>query len=99
MGAHTRLMPPHRRMAIEGEIDTLLHRATLLIARLDRADEPFMDSEDDDPAGDPLDKGEGEGHFGQGLYAVLPRYGIDQSRGPINEAAAYRAYQRDMMSR
>lgn len=56
---------------------------------LGRFDPIREDDEDDDPAGDPLDKGE----MGDGpLYATLPVYGIDQSQGPLNEHAAHRAY-------
>lgn len=96
MGVHTRFMPPHRRVAIEAEIEAHLQRVTLLIARLDRADGD-CDLEDDDPAGDSLDKGEGEGHFGQGLYTTLPRYGLDQSTGPTNLREAERARYKAMM--
>lgn len=98
MGAHTRLMPPHRRELIEAEIERNLQRVTLLIARLDRADEPTMDMEDDDPGGDTLDRGEGEGHMGQGLYRMLPAYGLDQSAGPTNLREAERERYRRMMA-
>lgn len=47
-----------------------------------------VDLEDDDPAGDPLDKGE----LDEGVLGV-PLYDVDQSSGPTNERAAYRAWQ------
>ena len=43
MTAHTRILPRQRCMAIEAKSETLLHRATLLIGRLEHADEPLMD--------------------------------------------------------
>lgn len=92
MGVHIRIVPPHRRVAIEAEIAMHLDRVEYLIARLDRTDgEP--DLEDDDPAGDPLEMyGEAASDDGQPLMATLPLYGVDQSTGPINEHAAARAY-------
>jgi hypothetical protein len=30
-------------------------------------------------------------------FAILPSYGVDQSRGPINEEDAHRAYMRTQM--
>lgn len=102
MGALARFMPPHRRVAIEAEIEQHLQRVTLLIARLDRADAPFEDMEDDDPpGGDPLDSCEGPGDFRggcsddggycSGLLAVSPTYAIDQRKGPTNYAELERA--------
>ena len=69
------------RYAIECQIEEL-------IALLDLVDgDP--DLEDDDPSGDPLDRGEmpcdGE------LLAMKPVYGDDQTLGPINEYEAKRA--------
>lgn len=90
MGFHHRPMPALRRINIEDEIESHLRRVELLVARLDRADAPFEDLEDDDPGGDALDKGEGEGHFGQGLLPDRPRYGVDQTRAPLNHAVAER---------
>ena len=49
MGFYTP-MPAHRRIAIEGEIEALLCRVELLIARLDAAD-PDPDLEEDDFGG------------------------------------------------
>ena len=46
-----------------------------------------VDLEDDDPAGDYLDTCEGEV-----LLKVLPLYGPDQTKGPINEVAACHAH-------
>lgn len=84
MGIHSPILPRHRRLAIEAEIAGCLQRAELLIARLDRADAPFEDLEDDDPGGTFLDDGEGEGDHGRGLLKELPTYGADQRRGPLN---------------
>lgn len=42
------------------------------------------DLEDDDPCGHALDAGEHPTDDGRSYAAVGPRYGIDQSRGPIN---------------
>ncbi len=73
-----------RRREIEAEIERL-------IALLDTADgDP--DLEDDDPAGDPLDRGEAEDWRPDGFVLPRPIYAVDQSAGPINEPAAYRAY-------
>lgn len=69
MGVQSRILPPHRRVVIEAEIETCLHRATLLIARLDRADAPFDDLEEEfDCAADdhPCDVGRDD------LLPVLP---------------------------
>ena len=81
-------IPAHRRKAIEAEIELHLQRATVLIARLDGADAPTMDMEDDDPAGGAIDD-EGEG---EELLRTLPRYDVDQSRGPVNERGAIAAH-------
>jgi len=79
-----------------------------LIALLDESDGD-IDMEDDDPAGDPLDMGEGqEGNYP--IMATLPKYDVDQSNGPTNWHEACRehnraererdmAYQRELMSR
>lgn len=48
------------------------------------------DLEDDDPAGEPLDFGEAEEWRG----VLKPVYGINQTRGPINEREAVQAYHR-----
>lgn len=68
------------RAEIEAEIEAHLTRVTLLIARLDRADGD-CDIEEDDPAGDPLDKGEEDEARG----ARVPVFGVDQTREPINQ--------------
>lgn len=51
------------------------------------------DLEEDDPSGDPLDRGE----LDEGI--MLPKYGPDQSLGPINFGAAYREYQEKLRRR
>lgn len=58
------------------------------------------DAEDDDPAGDPLDSGEGDTFEGGGgssfdarIEGTRPRYGKDQTRGPVDIAEATREYQ------
>jgi len=57
-----------------------------LIATLDRLDgDPDLE-EDDPPGGDPLDLGEAE------AGRLLPTYGIDQAKGPINFRSALDAY-------
>lgn len=48
-----------------------------------------------DPGGDPLDQGELDETRG----LLPPRYGIDQSRGPINERAVVDAWHRQQQSR
>lgn len=51
-------------------------------------------SEDDDPSGDMIEeRGEAPTDNGRPLLPLLPQYGIDQSAGPINEDAAYQAFQ------
>lgn len=77
------------RQAIESEVDRL-------IAILDGADGD-CDLEDDDPAGDPLDLGEAEDWRPEGCDLPKPRYGVDQSAGPINEAEVGRAWHRHVM--
>lgn len=68
-----------RRDAIEALVETLL-------AVLDDEDgDP--DLEEDDPSGDPLDRGEEDGCD----HRTLPRYGRDQSRGPVNCDEAHEA--------
>jgi hypothetical protein len=53
------------------------------------------DAEDDDPAGDTLDEhGEFEDWRPDGVAVDRPRYGEDQSTGPLNELEAYRNWQR-----
>lgn len=71
-------LPP--RAAIEAAVETLL-------SVLDTLDgDP--DLEDDDPAGDALDKGE----LDEGCDLAPPIYGVDQTKGPLNETEAYRSY-------
>lgn len=65
------------RGLIEGVIETLV----LLLDTID-GDPDF---EDDDPAGDPLDRGE---HDGTSDLMPMPIWGIDQSLGPVNVAEA-----------
>lgn len=65
---------PTDRRAIEEQIE-------MLIELLDQVDgDP--DEEPDHEDYDACDLGEPLGHF-----SMLPRYGIDQSRGPTNSAA------------
>lgn len=92
MGVHTPTRSLQRRAAIEAEIEMHLHRVTLLIGRLDRQDGD-CDLEDDDPAGDPLDlNGEMPDDEGRGILPTQPLYGVDQSAGPLNTAAANTEY-------
>lgn len=84
-------IPPRRRAAIETEIEMHLARVERLVARLDRADSPSDDMEDDDPSGDPIDqKGECWSDDGRGVHRTLPLYGLDQTRGPVNHREADR---------
>lgn len=82
MAVHVRITEglPALRRVLEAKIEAL-------IALLDYSDGD-CDLEDDDPAGEPLDKGELEEWRG----LLLPAYGSDQSRGPINERQMHRAY-------
>jgi hypothetical protein len=68
-----------------------------LIDRLDELDgDP--DVEEDDHSGDPLDLyGESPSEDGSPVLPTKPIYGVDQSRGPINEHHAHRAYRRAEM--
>lgn len=51
------------------------------------------DLEEDDHSGDLLDiEGEPPSDDGRPISKMLPLYGIDQSRGPINHAEATQAY-------
>ncbi|WP_419828187.1 hypothetical protein [Sphingomonas sp.] len=86
MGLH---LHPTYVLANRAEIEAEVER---LIALLDMADGD-CDLEDDDPAGDPLDiEGEAPSDVGTAVMATRPIYGVDQSHGPTNEAAAYRAH-------
>lgn len=83
MGFHS-ITPTHRREAAEREIETLLLRVELLIARLDAADpDPDLEEDDPDEEHDGAEREEG---------VMIPVYGLDQSRGPVNVAEANRAY-------
>ncbi|ALR19027.1 hypothetical protein ATN00_00545 [Sphingobium baderi] len=53
------------------------------------------DLEDDDPAGGNVED-ERQMAEGEDYYRLPPRYGIDQTKGPINEIEAYRQHRRDM---
>lgn len=87
-----RLVARFRRDDLEALVDNL-------IARLDLLDgDP--DLEDDDPAGDSLDEhGEHPSDSGTDLLPEMPLYGVDQSRGPLNEDRAYRRWQTDERAR
>lgn len=71
MGAHFHLTPAHRAR-IEDHVEAL-------IALLD-ADDGDPDLEDDDPAEDVLDLGE----YDEARLLPRPKYGLDQSLGPVN---------------
>lgn len=86
MGLHAQFALANRR-AIADEIERL-------IALLDIVDGD-CDLEDDDPAGS--DNEDAEGDHGRGLLRELPRYGVDQSAGPINYARAERDHQAETM--
>jgi len=92
MNAPIRLISARRRAAIETEIEMHLQRVDLLLARLDRADAPFEDLEDNNDR-EAVNE-DAEGHFGKGLHSILPSYAVDQSPGPINHLTAERALQR-----
>lgn len=86
-------LPRAKRAQIEERITRHLSIAHQLIGILDAIDAPFEDLEDDDPSGDVLEiHGEAPSDDGRPLYPVRPIYGIDQSAGPTNEHAAYRAH-------
>lgn len=73
------------RKAVERQIEELIE----LLDTLDG--DP--DLEEDELHEDPLDLGEAEN-----LYDTVPIYGLDQSRGPLNERAAYQAHRQRMFS-
>lgn len=65
-----------------------------LIALLDATDgDPDLE-EDDWPGGDPLDDGEIDESRPRGIVLLRPRYGKNQSRGPLNERETRLDYQR-----
>ncbi|HEX8388249.1 MAG TPA: hypothetical protein VF636_04465 [Sphingomonas sp.] len=67
-----------------------------LVARMiDHIDglDPDPEEEDDDPAGDPLDRGELDESRPDGIKLPRPVYGADQSLGPVNYAETCRAWQ------
>lgn len=87
-----RRLPPHVRAAITVELNLLLDRVDVLLARLDDA-EPDPDLEEDDHSGDPLELvGEALDDDGRGIMPTRPLYATDQSAGPINYAEAQSAY-------
>jgi hypothetical protein len=90
MGVHAQFALANR-VEIENEIERL-------IALLDLADGDW-DAEDDDPAGDPLDeRGEEPASCGRELLTMMPIYGSDQTRGPINKEAALQLRDRQRMA-
>lgn len=94
-GFEPRIVLTRLRRAAKAEIDIHLPRVELLIARLDRFDAPYEDREDDDPAGDTLDEhGECPTDTGTDVLSLLPLYAVDQTKGPLNEVAAHRTWQR-----
>ena len=87
MGVHARFALANRR-EIENEIERL-------IGLLDAADTPWADLEPElDHAADdvPCDVS------AEGLMPILPRYGEDQARGPVNVREGWRAHHRRMMA-
>lgn len=102
-GAPTRAPFSHEQLSRVQPNFVLANRALIeneiewLIALLDTVDgDP--DLEDDDPAGDTLDEhGEAPTENGCDLLLAHPRYGIDQSLGPINEREAMRERHQQMM--
>lgn len=56
------------------------------------------DAKDDDPSGDLLDEGEDEDWRPDGIFVDKPKYGIDQSSGPINEAEAYHRFKKAQLA-
>jgi len=87
MGIHARFALTNRA-AIEAEIERL-------IAMLDELDGD-CDLEDDDPAGGNVcDELHDTGEY----YFLLPRYGVDQTQGPLNELEAERYQRRRMEER
>ena len=93
MGAFSPMLPRHRRRAINAELEQLLDRVSVLIERLDAADDADRDMEEDDHPGDMLDLlGEAPSDDGRGILAVRPLYALDQTGDPINYAAESRAH-------
>lgn len=97
---HPRRAARYRRLLATLSADEIGDAIEALIARLDLlAGDP--DLEDDDPAGDPLDRGEGDTFEGAGggsgfdarFDGARPRYSLDQTRGPSNIAEATREHQ------
>lgn len=89
----------HRRAGIEAEIEMCLLRVDRLIARLDSMDGD-CDLEDDDPAGDFLDKrGEAPSDDGSRILPDRPVYRMNQARGPLNHASAIERYLSDQEGR
>lgn len=73
------------REQIEDEIERLL---------------ALLDADDGDPDLEP-EEDCGADDLGEGLelYRTLPRYDLDQTKGPINEREAIRQHYRDMRGR
>lgn len=89
--------------ALQVEIAEVLSRLStsdvqaVVVAAIDILDsrENDCDLEDDDPSGDPLEiLGECQSDDGREVLAMLPKYGADQTLGPINEADARQAHYR-----
>lgn len=86
MGIHARFNLANRA-AIEAEIERL-------ISMLDDLDGD-CDIEEDDPAGGNVED-ERQAAEGEEFFRLLPRYGLDQTLGPINELEAYGLHRREM---
>ncbi|MFZ2997568.1 hypothetical protein [Sphingobium sp.] len=108
MSYHFALPVPVSRSAVENQIEALI--AVLDALDGDADDTDCSDAEDDfadwswmpgvgcpvaDPGGGNVED-ERQAGEGQDFYSLLPEYRIDQSLGPINEHAAFRAHQREI---
>ena len=81
--------PAHRILGMLDRLGPWTRASTIeaLILRLDAEDMATEDMEDDDPAGG---NAEDEGESDDTLH-IHPRYGLNQTRGPVNHSAAKRA--------
>ncbi|SCW36799.1 hypothetical protein SAMN02927924_00229 [Sphingobium faniae] len=93
MPAVARILSRYDRERLEGFVAIAIDLMDLMDGDPDLEDGDA--DEDDDPAGGNVED-ERQMAAGQDYYRLPPRYGIDQTKGPINEIEAYRQHRRDM---
>ncbi|MEH3046161.1 hypothetical protein [Sphingomonas adhaesiva] len=96
------VLTPGQRAAIEGQIETLIAFLDLADGDTDSEPEHDVDEAHDDGCGPIVLQGRtvwGAVDDEPYRYSPLPIYALDQTRGPINHAAAVAAYLDQMEGR